>query len=78
MTIAARWNLQHGVPENKTYTHTNYNIESELDAYILAKVQLRNSLENRIILNPAAYNALMDQAAADIEKKLDDLFKDFH
>ena len=78
MTIEARWNLQHGIPENKTYSHTTYNIESPLDAYILAKVQLRNGQGDRLIMDPAAYDTILDQAAKDIEKKIDDLLKDFH
>ena len=39
---------------------------------------MRNNAGDRIILDPAAYDALVDQAAKDIEKKVEDLFKDWH
>ena len=29
-------------------------------------------------MDPAAYDTILDQAAKDIEKKIDDLLKDFH
>lgn len=76
MTIEARYNLQKGVTENKFFPATDYTSDGSLiDQYILAKVQMRNNAGNRIILDSAAYDALVDQAAKDIEKKVEDLFK---
>ena len=76
MTIEARYNLQRGIPEDKRYSATDYTSDGSLiDQYILAKVQMRNRIAERIILNPAAYDALVDQAARDIEKKACELFK---
>lgn len=78
MTLQARWNLQRGVPENKIHSATDYTSDGSLiDQYILAKVQVRNKMQERIILDPAAYNALVDQAAADIGKRVEDLFKEW-
>ena len=78
MTIEARYNLQRGIAENKLFPATDYTSDGSLiDQYILAKVQMRNNAGNRIILDPAAYDALVDQAAKDIEKKVEDLFKDW-
>ena len=47
MTIAARINLQHGVPENKTQEGTNYTIESPLDAYIVQKQNIKERYNQR-------------------------------
>ncbi len=78
MTIQARFNLQRGIPENKLFPATDYTSDGSLiDQYILAKVQMRNNSQERIILDPAAYDALVDQAAHDIEKKVDELFKNW-
>lgn len=35
MNLAARMNLQRGIPENKNNEWINYNIESPLDAYLV-------------------------------------------
>lgn len=76
MTPAARYNLQKGVPENKAFSHTNYSIESEIDAYILARTR-----SNRLILDQRAYNKTVEAAGKDIaaaaQKELDKAFKDF-
>lgn len=78
MTIQARLNLQRGVPENKLFPATDYTSDGSLiDQYILARVQKRDNAGDRIILDAAAYDALVNQAARDIEKELDKLFKDW-
>ena len=78
MTIQARLNLQRGVPENKLFPATDYTSDGSLiDQYILARVQKRDNAGDRIILDAAAYDALVNQAAKDIEKELDKLLKDW-
>ena len=78
MTIEARYNLQRGKAENNLFPAADYSSDGSLiDQYILARVQMRNNAGDRIILDPAAYDALVDQAAKDIEKKVEDLFKDW-
>ena len=76
MTDAARWNLQHGVPENRNFEHTTYTAESALDNYVLARVKA-----NRLILDKKNYDEMVAAAAEDIakaaEKELDKLLKDF-
>lgn len=42
MNLAARRNLQKGIPENKVHEWTNYSIESPLDAYIIQKQEMKN------------------------------------
>ena len=61
MTEAARYNLQHGVPENRNYEHTTYIAESALDRYILAKIDAR-----RIILDKQNYDNMIESASNDI------------
>ena len=63
MTEAARYNLQHGVPENRNYEHTTYIAESALDRYILAKIDAR-----RIILDKQNYDNMIESASNDILK----------
>ena len=76
MTIEARYNLQRGKAQNNRFPATNYTSDGSLiDQYTLAKVQMRNSAGDRIILDPSAFDALVDQAAKDIEKKVYDLLK---
>ena len=48
-----------------------------IDQYILARVQKRDNAGDRIILDSAAYDALVNQAAKDIEKEVEKLFKDW-
>ena len=77
MTIETRYNLQRGKEENKrSFTHVSTSNEDLIDKYILAKVQMRNNAGNRIILDPAAYNSLVDQAAKSITKKVVDYLKE--
>lgn len=47
MNIQARWNLQHGIPENKSNECTNYTIESPLDSYIYYRMRYKNDFESR-------------------------------
>lgn len=78
MTIESRYNLQRGAAAENRFSTADFSSDGSLiDKYILAKVQTRNNAEDRIILNPSAYNALVDQAAKDIEKKVVGLFKNW-
>ena len=63
MTIAARYNLQRGIPENKQYEHTTYSPESAVDRYIMAKVDSR-----RMILDIKNYDDYVRSAGEDIAK----------
>lgn len=77
MTIAARWNLQHGIPEDRNYEHTTYTAESALDRWILARVK-----GSRLIIDKQNYDEVVAAAAADIakaaEKEIDKLLDDFN
>lgn len=81
MTEAARWNLQHGVPEDKNYEWTDYTPTSDLDRLILHDVKMRNLFNQR----QQEIQAQKD-LEKDIEKKiyktidqaLGDLLKDFN
>lgn len=75
MTLAARINLQKGIPENTAHEWTNYhNNNSALDNYILAMVDHR-----RMILDKKNYDNMVKAAAEDIaaaaHKELENLFK---
>ena len=76
MTDAARWNLQHGIPENKAFEHTDYTAESALDNWILAKMNNR-----RIILDARNYDNMMRATEEEVKKvaaaAIDDLLKPF-
>lgn len=75
MTIEARYNLQRGKAENHHFPATDYSSDGSLiDQYILARVQMRNNAGDRIILDPAAYDALVNQAAKDIVTEVEKLF----
>ena len=75
MNIQARYNLQRGTPENKRFPATDYTSDGSLiDQYILARIQSRKNGQDRIILNPAAYDALVNQAAKDIVTEVEKLF----
>ena len=81
MTLEARINLQHGVPEDRTNEWTNYTIESPLDAMIVQKTKMRNQLREQ--QQETAFqeyiNNLVEEKLQDcLEKSLDDLLKDFH
>ena len=76
MTIQARLNLQRGISENRLYPATNYTSDGSLiDEYVLAKVRAKEQNQERLILNPAAYDAFINQAAADIIKQVEQAFK---
>ena len=79
MTIQARWNIQHGIIENRDYEWTNYSVEDEIDSYILAKIEIRNKYgnSNRIILDESAYDTIINNVEKNIEKAIDDLLKGF-
>ena len=76
MTIEARYNLQRGITEDNKYSSTRYNIESLLDAYILARRK-----NNRLILDAAntdkAIEAAGEALVAAAYKELDKLLQDF-
>ena len=76
MTDAARWNLQHGVEENKMFEHTTYTIESPIDALVLARVRSR-----RLLLDEANYNKFIHAAGKEIaaaaENEINKMLKDF-
>jgi hypothetical protein len=57
----ARYNLQKGKAENRSIKAYNYNIENELDAYILAKVKNR-----KLILDAENFKKVMDAAQKDM------------
>ena len=77
MRIQERYNLQHGSPENKRFSAADYTSDrSIIDQYILARVQTRNNIEERIILDPSAYDSLVDKAAEDIAKQLEHILTD--
>lgn len=61
MNIAARYNLQKGVAENRRTAATTYNIENELDAYILAKIN-----NNKLILDAAKYETIINAARKEL------------
>ena len=70
MTKQALWNLQHGVPENKFHSGTNYTIESDLDRFVLARVKMRDSI--KLIIDAKNQEQYENQVAKDIAKKIDD------
>lgn len=77
MNLVARWNLQHNVKEDKSYQWTDYTPEDSLDRYILAKVEIRNGLNDRLIMDANAYNGVIIQITEDIEKALEGIIKGF-
>ena len=66
MNTIDRYNLQKGV-ENR---YSNNNVQSALDAYILARVEKKQNHDRRIILDPAAYNTFLSSTAATLAKKI--------
>ena len=73
MDIYTRYSFQKG--NSNKYLSGNYSSDFNIiDQYILAKVQKKNNAQERIILDPAAYNALVDQVARDIEKAVEQVF----
>lgn len=45
MTDAARYNMQHGVPEDRRFEHTTYTVENEIDWYAKHLVETREMVE---------------------------------
>ena len=76
MTIEARYNLQRGITEDNKHSSTRYNIESLLDAYILARAK-----NNRLILDAANTDKAIEAAGEALveaaSKELDKLLQDF-
>lgn len=72
MTEAARWNLQHGVPEDRRYSHTTYNAENDFDRYILHHANIIKMVEEMELKK-----RLEKEIEAQIEKEIDKLLKDF-
>lgn len=71
MTEQARYNLLKGIEENKINKHTTYNIENELDAYILQRQKIKDKVFNRQekeILKAAAAGEIAAAAAKEIDK----------
>ena len=81
MTLEARINLQHGVPENRAHEWTNYTIESPLDAIIVQKTQNRNQLreQQQEIAFQEYINQMVEEKLQDcLEKSLEDILKSFN
>lgn len=83
MTDAARWNLQHGVPEDRSQEWTDYTPTSDLDMWILQHMKMRtlaNELQQKRQLQElekAAAKQLEKELEKKIDEELDKLLKDF-
>ena len=83
MTEAARWNLQHGVPEDTRFEHTTYTAEDDFDRQLLHRMRIRQMINDDMRKRQEA--ALEKQLEKELEKKLeqqlekvlDNLLKDF-
>ena len=76
MTIAARYNLQKDIPEDRRYEHTTYTPESEIDRYILARVDNRRmilDIKNYDDYVRSAGNDIAEAAGKEINKLLDEI-----
>ena len=69
MTKQALWNLQHGVPENKFNSATNYTADSMLDKWVLQRVQMRDSI--KLIIDEKNQEEYENRVAERIAKKID-------
>lgn len=81
MTEAARWNLQHGIPEDKNYEWTNYTPTSALDRLILQRVKFReqyNQKQQEIKDQKDLEKQIEKSAHEAVEKALEDLLKVFN
>ena len=65
MTEAARWNFQHGVPENKAYPWTDYTPEDDFDRWLVQRKTILDRAEQQLL-----QKQLEEQAAAELEKVL--------
>ena len=84
MNLAARMNLQRGIPENKMNDWTNYSAESPLDAYLVQRQQVKESYkqqrrgEQQQKALEEYINKLIEEKLGDcLGKTLDDVLKDF-
>lgn len=78
MTVAARYNLQRGVPENKMYEHTNYTSDgSALDNWLLAKMRMREMVKQYYEKKEmqAQSKEVAEELVKMIDKELDKLLK---
>lgn len=78
MTVAARYNLQRGVPENKMYEHTNYTSDgSVLDNWILAQMKAREMAKRYYEKKEmqAQSKEVAEELVKMIDKELDRLLK---
>lgn len=73
MTEQARYNLLKGIEENKINKHTTYNIENELDAYILQRQIIKDKVFNR--QEKEILKAAAGEIAAAAAKEIDKAFK---
>ena len=76
MTTEARYNLQRGIPEDRTYKWTDYTPESPLDYWILSRMKIREQIMTDRKLDEAAQAAAAELEKR-IEKELEKLLKDF-
>ena len=78
MNLIARYNLQHNVPEDRSYEGTNYAPENALDKYILQKKQMLEQLaadQAEILLQRDIEKQIDQKLPAALDKILNDLFK---
>lgn len=66
MTEITRWNLQHGIQEDKRFSYKTYTAESPLDSLILARKKNR-----KLLFDEAEYNRFVDKAGKDIAAAAD-------
>ena len=77
MTIEARYNYQHNIPEDKRYKGTDYSIQSALDAYIVSRVENRRKLEE--MQQEKEYQEYIEKELdKEVRAALQDAFKDFN
>lgn len=81
MTDAARWNLQHGVPEDKRYEWTDYTPTSDLDRWILSHIEMRkkfNQKQQEIQFQKDLEKEIEDKVYKTIDQALEDLLAGFN
>ena len=81
MTEAARWNLQHGVPEDKSYEWTDYTPTSDLDRWILSRIKMRKKFDQRqqeIQFQKELEKEIEDKVYKTIDQALADLLAGFN
>lgn len=65
MTLAALWNYQHSVKENKSNIHTDYAASNELERYVIAHTEARNKAK-KLIIDRENYNKVIEAAGKEI------------